>query len=525
MLQKDGIFVNKILLKIVALVVAACMLLPLAACGGTGITTTTTTVNGGGNGTCTSHVDGNDDGSCDVCRESVIIVIDFYAINDLHGQLFDSEDQPGVDELTGYLAESRAKDDYSVVLSSGDMWQGSSESNLTRGEMMTEWMNHIGVTSMTLGNHEFDWDEQYLYSNLAVADFPFLAINIYDVDTDKRVDYAQPSTIVECGDAKIGIIGAVGDCYSSISPDKVEGVKFKVGSELTALVKAESERLRNEGCDYIVYSIHDGLAKSGNGLVMNNDLAAIYDIVLSNGYVDLVFEAHSHYNYVLRDTSGVYHVQSGGYNSAIAHVEIELNYVTDTSRVSTAETVKSYIYGKSEPDGIVDKLKEKYKDTIAAGDELLGIADGYVSGDRLQQIVADTYIKFGVERWGDDYDIVLGGGYIGIRSPKHLESGSVYYRDIYSLFPFDNNMCLCSVSGRKLLDKFINTNNSTYYISYSDYGKGLKIDPNETYYIIVDTYSALYAPNGLTIIDKCEEDIFARDLLAQYIRDGGAPFR
>jgi glycosyltransferase involved in cell wall biosynthesis len=75
---------------------------------------------------------------------------------------------------------------------------------------------------MTLGNHEYDWGEDYILENYELAEFPFLAINIYDNDTNKLVEYCQPSVMVEKSGVQIGIIGAIGDCYSSISADKVE---------------------------------------------------------------------------------------------------------------------------------------------------------------------------------------------------------------------------------------------------------------------------------------------------------------
>ena len=39
----------------------------------------------------TTHVDTDNNGQCDTCDISVIVVIDFYAINDLHGKMSDTE--------------------------------------------------------------------------------------------------------------------------------------------------------------------------------------------------------------------------------------------------------------------------------------------------------------------------------------------------------------------------------------------------------------------------------------------------
>ena len=127
-----------------------------------------------------THTDVDSDAFCDTCSISVTVTVDFYAINDLHGKLLDGNDQPGVDELTSYLKSARDENPNTVFLSSGDMWQGASESNLTHGRMMTDWMNSLSFTSMTIGNHEFDWGEEFIEANAELADFPFLAINIYD---------------------------------------------------------------------------------------------------------------------------------------------------------------------------------------------------------------------------------------------------------------------------------------------------------------------------------------------------------
>jgi 2',3'-cyclic-nucleotide 2'-phosphodiesterase (5'-nucleotidase family) len=214
---------------------------------------------------CQTHEDVDQNLLCDQCGQSVVIIVDFYNINDLHGKLADGEGHPGVDELTTFLKKARSNDDYAVLLSTGDMWQGSSESNLTYGNIVVDWMNELQFAAMALGNHEYDWGEAYIQANAELAQFPFLAINVYDRQTNSRVDYCQASVVVDFGSIQVGIIGAMGDCYSSISPEKVRDVYFKTGSELTALVKAECDRLRDQGVDMIVYTIHDGWETTASG--------------------------------------------------------------------------------------------------------------------------------------------------------------------------------------------------------------------------------------------------------------------
>ncbi|MBQ8689052.1 MAG: bifunctional metallophosphatase/5'-nucleotidase [Clostridia bacterium] len=471
------------------------------------------------------HRDGDGNGVCDRCDGSVVEVIDFYAVNDLHGKLADGDGHPGVDELTTYLKSARQTDEHTVFLSSGDMWQGSSESNMTGGMIITDWMNSLDFASMTVGNHEFDWGEEYIESNSAAAEFPILAINIYDRDTNERVEYCESSVMIERGNVKIGIIGAIGDCYSSISPDKTGGVYFKVGSELTELVKEEAIGLRALGADIIVYSLHDGHERSKNsGVITESMLSQYYDLSLSDGYVDLVFEGHTHQSYSLVDAHGVYHLQGGGDNDGITHAELAVNYVTsEVVSVNSAEVVPTYKYEPLKDDTIVAELLEKYADEIAEANRVLGYNNIYRSSDYLRGLVAKLYLEYGEERWGEKYDIFLGGGFISVRSPYDIAAGEVTYAQVQSIFPFDNELVLCSISGRNLKSRFLETTNSSYFIHCSAYGNENieAIDDNATYYVIVDSYTSTYAPNRLTEIERYGSPLYARDMLAEYIENGG----
>ncbi len=458
---------------------------------------------------CT-HADGDDNGMCDECTVSLVYTFDFFGLNDLHGKFDDTDTQIGVDELSTYLQQTKAKNPYTIILSSGDMWQGSPESNLTRGAIMTEWMNEMGFASMTMGNHEYDWGREAIESNATLAKFPFLGINIVDKETGERVDYCQPSVTVEINGAKIGIIGAIGDCLSSISGAMSKDIIFKTGGELSALVKAESNKLREEGVDFIIYSVHGDYTE--------------YDEELSNGYVDLVFEGHSHANYRKQDAYGVWHLQNGGDNeSGISHAQISLNYVTGSVDVLDAGIVYQSEYEDMNDHPIVDELLGKYAEQIDVQSKILGENARDREGGEIRQTCAKLYYYAGNQRWGDAYDIVLGGGFLSVRAPYTLYSGTLTYGDLMSILPFDNGLALCSILGSDLKTNFIYNSNSNYFIHYGTYGNTVKdsIDDNATYYIIADAYSYSYPDNHLTVIEEYDSVTFARDLLAQYIEKGG----
>ena len=460
-----------------------------------------------------AHTDVNNDGFCDTCKIDVLETIDFYNLNDLHGKFDDTDTQPGVDELTTFLLQAQQTDEHTVILSTGDMWQGSSESNSTKGMLITEWMNYLGVEAMALGNHEFDWGQAPIASNAELAEFPFLAINVYEHATNKRVEYCQASVMANRGGVQIGLIGAIGDCYGSIAAEMTKGLYFKVGSELTELVKAESEKLRESGADVIVYLIHDGGSYQDVG-----NTAGYYDQSLSSGgYVDLVFEGHSHSYYIFTDTYGVPHLQGGGDNKkGITHVEMDVNFANGEISVTITEYIDHNTCASLPDAEIVDQLLEKYEDEIGEVRRELGQNGRYRSSSEIGRTVAQLYYEAGVAKWGDEYDIVLAGGSLNTRSPYNIQAGAVKYSDLQMVLPFDNKIMLCKISGRNLLSKFYN--NSKYYY-YSELSAS-EIDPNGQYYIIADTWTSGYAWVNCTEIACYGENIFARDLLADYIAAG-----
>ena len=480
----------------------------------------------GGDTTVHKHTDSDSDGVCDGCSKKIKLELSFYAVNDLHGKIMDNGGQPGVDEFTTYMKNLYADDTREeILLSSGDMWQGTVESSTNKGQLMTEWMNNIGFVSMTLGNHEYDWGSDVLTPNSKMADFPFLAINV--TQNGKAVDYCKASTIVEKEGVKIGIIGAIGDCLSSISGDFTAGLSFATGSALTSLVKNESTRLRNEeGCDFIVYSIHeggDGFASSGINEVTNSTIT-YYDTALSNGYVDLVFEAHSHQRYILKDEYGVYHLQGGGENSGISCAEVSINAATGNYSV-TPKIISNSVYGNSsiKSDPIVEELFNKYFPDSNPYTDVLGYNASKKNSTAITTKLAELYYRKGVEVWGDyvksEYgaNIVLGGGYLNTRSPYNIYAGDVHYADIFSVLPFDNELVLGRIKGSKLKSQFLNNKNYTIYaeISSSD------IVDSKDYYIIVDSYSSTYKFNQITEIKRLGSGTYPRDLLAEFVSSGG----
>lgn len=479
----------------------------------------------------TAFEEGSKYRECNICKyvletvsipkiESSTFNIDIFALNDTHGTVKDNSSAAGIEKTSTYIKNIKKSNPNTFVLSSGDMWQGSMYSNNTKGKLMSEYLNEIGCASMTIGNHEFDWGEEYISSNRSISNFPTLGINIIDKNTNKRASYVDASTTYTVNNIKFGIIGAIGDCYSSISGSKVKDVTFKVGNELATLVKNESVRLRNdEKCDFIIYSIH-GPTKD------------YQDELSSGGYVDLVFEGHSHEQYVNKDSYGIYHLQGYGYNKSISHVSLAVDPSSKAISISKAESIATTTFLKLENDPNVTSIIDKYMPLIGNPDEVIGYNSTVRSSSYLADLVSSLYLQEGLTKLGDSYDIALAGGYLSTRDPYKLVAGDVTRSSIYNLLPFDNVLTLCKASGYFINKCYVNTTNSNYHMTYNTskgYSASYSYSSSGIYYLLMDTFGYDYYVYGkgynssynLELIASLSETRYARDMMVDYVRNGG----
>src|SRR4029453_2963136 len=167
-------------------------------------------------------------GSPLTAQRSSTLTISVIATSDLHGGVLPRGERGGLALLGGYVRNIRAarmQDGGGVLLvDSGDMFQGTLESNLNEGAAVVSAYNALGYAAAALGNHEFDYgpvgpDETVqkpgedprgaLKARAAGARFPFLAANTVDDATGQPVAWTnvKPSTVVEVRGVQVGLIG------------------------------------------------------------------------------------------------------------------------------------------------------------------------------------------------------------------------------------------------------------------------------------------------------------------------------
>lgn len=364
--------------------------------------------------------------------------VTFYAINDFHGAVKEnsSRGELGIQRIGSFLKQ-QGKDGNTLLINSGDYWQGSLESNYSYGEMLTKIANEIEFDSFTIGNHEFDWSKHYIEYNRTLKDpdtgysVPFLAANIYnyDIKTKQTLDFANlgDKYVIKTLDngIKVGIIGMMGAGHiSSITSNYVDDLTFVNPADLIVDLSRE---LREQGCHVVALSIHDGGDDLG-ALVKNN--------------VDVIFASHTHQNEYEVHNNRVPIIQgacNGEYVSKITlHVDVD-----GTVTLKEGKNMNNIPVATDE--GITNIINEYKKDYEALGNTVLANFSSYASSSSyLPNMVTTAFADYLYEN-DIDFDYAMTNN-----ARATIEAGQVTYSHLYKALPFDNVVYIAEVSGSDL---------------------------------------------------------------------------
>ncbi len=432
----------------------------------------------------------------DIKEEDGKLIFDFYEVSDFHGAVNYSVDDKtiGLSKIADYFSKKRAENPGgTVVISSGDMFQGSAESNLTHGYLVNYAMNIMGFEAMTLGNHEFDWSVDWIRknANLKIGDYsiPYLGANIFDKSTGKILDCLKPSTVITRGEYKIGVIGTMGDgAEKSIMPALIEGLEFK--GEV-AIVKEEAQRLRSEeNCDVVVWSSH-------------RDIDELAGTVSKTDGIDAIFGGHTHESKTkMTPDSLVPCLETKNYGKGIAHAQLALDPITkEVTSVAASVDEKPYEYAGLVEHTEVKKIMDFYNTYIdPIKSEVIGQADGVLDVSSkfvLTDLCVDT-MGIAAQKWAD------ANGGMKISSTYHnanggiradIAAGDIKFGDVYRSFPFDNELVVIKVKGSKLKE---------YLSKAKKYGFWRNLEVLPSLSAVVDTEDYYFASTDFLVTSKNE---------------------
>jgi 5'-nucleotidase len=385
-----------------------------------------------------------------------------------------------------------------VVVDSGDLFQGTLESNLFEGEPVIDGYNAIGYAAAAVGNHEFDYGPVgpdpvartagedplgALKHNAARAKFPFLSANLTEKATGKTPSWAKRYTIVNAGGARIGIIGlSTPDTPNVTMEENVRALDF--GDPVQATVAAARE-LRAQGADAVIVIAHmGGRCRAVNGdphdisSCETNQEAMRFLEALPKGTIDAYFAGHTHQTMrqYVNDVPALQALAlSREFSTLDLWVDPETHRVLDDktelrpltmicAQVWSGMTTCDPRDGKNgktlvartfegrtiEPNAKLAAMFQPYLDKVAAkrkeptGIRTAGVfRRSYQHESELGDLLTDGFRA----AMKADVAFVNSGGIRG-----DLRAGDLNYGDIFEMCPFDNYPALVELTGAQLVE-------------------------------------------------------------------------
>lgn len=386
-------------------------------------------------------------------------------LNDTHGHITPYRDK-NIDSNnpvsgSAFLAkmiqtERMANPGGTILLSAGDMFQGTPISNLFHGRPVIEIMNYLRFDAMALGNHEFDWGRDVLDQIVASAKFPVLSANITGPD-GKYLKGVRPHIMTRRKNVSIGIIGVT-------TPETEYTTKPGNVADLTiappaAVIPRMIRDLRAKGAALIIVLSHLGLdedrrlAKKVRG-------------------IDLIVGGHSHTAITEPvNESGTIIVQAGSYGTYLGVLELVFD-PKSKQIVSSTETGALKLVSAALPaqaDRKVARIVDSYEKQVKAkfskviGTTALDLTRQVHKESNLGDLIADAM------REGTGAQVAFFNG-AGIRAD--LPKGPITLENIFTVLPFDNVLLSMDLTGeqiRKLLEQSIDAEKDLQF-------SGLKVE-------------------------------------------------
>lgn len=360
-----------------------------------------------------------------------------YHTSDTHGFFFPRNGVGGFAALEAVL-KSGPKN--YLLLDSGDFANGTVETRSSKGLKAAAIMNKMGYDATTLGNHEFDFKAAQFPNLVAELNFPMLAANFFEKDTQKYPPHIAPYTFITRNGVKFAIIGL----GNRTPTNPADGYYFS--KPLVALENALNQ-VEKENPDVVIVLAHDSIADDKHGTK-----SYLADIAKEfGGRVHIVMGGHAHKIVQNRRVNGVLFVESGCYVNFVSKVTVETDDKTGKFVSAKSEIIPLIISKTGEDKSIkkyLETLREPNVDTpVGTTTEILSKMP--TAPDRLDSPLNDWVADLLQNYSGAQIAIHNNGG-TRVDMPK----GPITKRDLIDIHPFDNTITIVKVKG-KFLKKFI----------------------------------------------------------------------
>ncbi len=394
--------------------------------------------------------------------------IEIIETSDVHGAVY-PYDFVNNKESTGSLAQAYSyvkleREDTSlqvILLDNGDILQGDPASYYynfidTSGiHLFAQVMNYMKYDAGTVGNHDIETGHSVYDRFRKQINFPWLAANT--TNTLSGETYFQPYSIINSGGIKIAVLGLITPAIPQwLPPNIYSGIEFEdmieTAEKWVRLIKDKEQP------DLMIGLFHSGVNYNYNGEKENtykNENASRLVAEKVSGF-DAVLVGHDHagWNFKVAGPGGdsvlIVGPTSRARNVAVAKFVMKFDpqsskwikagdsgeIVEMKSYPPDSEFLKTFAPQKQKIENYIAQPVCVFTKPVFTRDALFGPSD-----------FIDLIHKFQLDETGADISFASPLSFNAI-----IDSGTVYVRDMFKLYRYENFLYTMKLSGKEIKD-------------------------------------------------------------------------
>ncbi len=365
---------------------------------------------------------------------TILQMNDSHGYLDPHEEMFWSGDHGsyrragGYGRVTGLLKAIREADPGNVLaFDCGDTIHGTRAAVATKGEALIPILNAMDFDAWT-AHWEFAYGPARLKQVTEQIDYPMLAINCYDKETDELV--FDPYIIREAAGLRVGVIGIAATIVDKVMPPAFsEGVYFTLGNE--ELPGCIAKLRQEERVDLVVLISHLGFPQEMK-------LASEVD------GIDVLLSGHTH-NRIRRPAlvNDTVVIQSGCHGSFLGRLDLEIadGHIVDYDHALIV--VNEAIEPDAEVQQLVEGALAPYRRDLA---EIIGRTNTPLHRYRVLEATMDNLLLQSM--------LDLTGAQMafsnGWRYGAPVRPGPITMEDLWHMIPVNPPVSVCTLTGDEL---------------------------------------------------------------------------
>ncbi|KAI0582979.1 Metallo-dependent phosphatase [Pyrenophora tritici-repentis] len=349
--------------------------------------------------------------------------------------------------LVNYYRDDKRFDGLTKLLTffSGDAFNPSIESSITKGSHMVPVLNNIGTDVSCVGNHDLDFGVKQYRHLTAKCNFPWLLANVLDPALGDGVPLGNAKKTVmltASNGIKVGVIGLAErewlDTINALPPDIIYKSASETAKELIPYLKAQ-------GAEIIICVSHQ---REPN----DNKLAK----QVGGSYIDIILGGHDHY-YSYSLINGTQVLRSGTDFKQLSYIEAWRNPSGDPGwqfKITRRDIVSSI---PQDPSAMA-LVEEQTRDIRKRLDKPIGYTaaplDARFTTVRTRESNIGNFVCDLMRYYYSAECCIMASG--TIRGDQIYPPGLLKLRDLVNCFPFEDPVVVLKVTGKAIVEALEN---------------------------------------------------------------------